>query len=82
MVMQPCSKLSRIRDHLAADRRVIGYKLLNPKDVKNIKSTTAPNDDQCLHMLIKWLETGPSASYSTLIDALNKHGLLKMKVLK
>ena len=67
--------LSRIRDYLAADWRVIGYELLKPKDVENIESTTALNDIKCLDMLIKWLESDPSASYSTLIDALNEHDL-------
>ena len=62
--------LTRISGHIAAHWRVIGYELLKPKDVKNIESTTAHNDDKCLDMLIKWLESDSSASYSTLIDAL------------
>ena len=80
--------LSRIRGYLAADWRIIGYELLKPEDVKNIESTTAPNDDKCLDMLIKWLESDTSASYSNLIDALNEHDLhdaaekIKNKVLK
>ena len=80
--------LSRIRGYLAADWRVIGYELLQPEDVENIESTTAPNDVKCLDMLIKWLKSDPSASYSTLIDALNEHEFVnaaeqvKKKVLK
>ena len=80
--------LSRIRGYLAANWRVIGYELLQPEDVENIESTTAPNDAKCLDMLIKWLKSDPSATYSTLIDALNEHDLInaaeqvKKKVLK
>jgi len=80
--------LSRIRGYLAADWRVIGYELLKPEDVETIESTTASNDDKCLDMLIKWLESDTSASYSKLIDALYEHDLLnaaeqiKSKVLK
>ena len=80
--------LSRIRGYLAAEWRVIGYELLRPEDVKNIDSTTAPNDVKCLDMLIKWLESDTSASYSKLINALYEHELLnaaeqiKSKVLK
>ena len=80
--------LTRIRGYLTAHWRVIGYELLQPEDVKSIESTTAPNDVKCLDMLIKWLESDPSASYSTLIDALNENDLhdaaeqIKKKVLK
>ena len=80
--------LSRISGHIAANWRVIGYELLQPKDVKSIELTTALNDDKCLDMLIKWLESDPSAKYSTLIDALNELDLhnaaeqIKKKVLK
>ena len=80
--------LSRIRGCLPVDWRVIAYELLQPEDVKSIETTTAPNDVKCLNMLIKWLESNPSASYSALIDALNENDLheaaeqIKKKVLK
>ena len=80
--------LSRITGYLAANWRLIGYELLKPEDVRNIESTTASNDNKCLDMLIKWVETDTSASYSKLIDALNEHNLhnaaekIKNKVLK
>ena len=80
--------LSRITGCLAAYWRVLGYELLKPEDVKNIECTTAPNDNKCLDMLIKWLESDTSASYSKLIDALDEHDLhnaaeqIKNKVLK
>ena len=80
--------LSRITGYIAAYWRIIGYELLKPEDVKNIESTTVPNDDKCLDMLIKWLESDTSASYSKLIDALNEHDRhdaaekIKNKVLK
>ena len=80
--------LSRITGYVAAYWRIIGYELLKPEDVKNIESTTAPNDVKCLDMFIKWLESDTNASYSKLIDALNEHDLhdaaekIKNKVLK
>ena len=68
--------LSRITSLLAADWRFVGYELLkNSQDVKNIESTPASNNNKCLDMLIKWVESETSASYSKLIDALNEHGL-------
>ena len=68
--------LSRITGHLAADWRIVGYELLeNAQDVKSIESTTASNNDKCLDMLIKWLESDTSACYSKLIDALKEHNL-------
>ena len=67
--------LSRISGYLSAHWRAVGYELLQPEDVKSIESTTASNDDKCLDMLIKWLESDPSASYSALIDALNENEL-------
>ena len=80
--------LTRIRGYLTAHWKVIGYELVQPEDVKSIESTAAPNDVKCLDMLVKWLESNPSASYSTLIDALNENDLhnaaeqIKKKVLK
>ena len=80
--------LSRITSCLTADWRRIAYELLKPEDVKSIELSTKPNDDKCLDMLIKWLETDTSASYSKLIDALHEHDLpsvaeqIKDKVLK
>ena len=80
--------LSRITSHFAADWRRIAYELLEPKDVKNIAATTKSNEEKCLDMLIKWLETDISASYSQLIDALNEQDLqnaaetIKDRVLK
>ena len=80
--------LSRITSCLTADWRRIAYELLKPEYVKSIDSSTKPNDDKCLDMLIKWLETDTSASYSKLIDALHEHDLpsvaeqIKDKVLK
>ena len=80
--------LSRITSYLTADWRKIAYELLKPEDVKNIESSTKPNNDKCLDMLIKWLETDTSASYSKLIDALYEYDLpsaaekIKDKVLK
>ena len=80
--------LSRITIYLTADWRRIAYGLLKPEDVRNIESSTKPNDDKCLDMLIKWLETDTSASYSKLIDALHEYDLpraaeqIKDKVLK
>ena len=80
--------LSRITGCLAAYWRVLGYELLKPEDVKNIECTTASNDNKCLDMLIKWLESDTSASYSQLIDALVEHDLhnaaeqIKNKMLK
>ena len=80
--------LSRITGDLTDHWRIIGYELLKPEDVKNIECTTASNVDKCLDMLIKWLESDPSASYSKLIDALDEHDLhnaaerIKNKVLK
>ena len=80
--------LSRITGYLAADWRIIGYELLKPEDVKSIECTTVSNNNKCLDMLIKWLESDTSASYSKLIDALDEHDLhnaaeqIKNKVLK
>ena len=68
--------LSRITDILTADWRRIGYELLEPKYVKNIESTTKQNEEKCLDMLIKWLETDTSASYSKLIEAFIECNLL------
>ena len=67
--------LSRITDLLAADWKRVGYELLKPEDVHNIESTTVNNDTKCLNMLVKWLESDLSASYSKLIDALNEYKL-------
>ena len=64
--------LSRITSFLTDHWRRIAYELLQPQDVKSIESTTKSNDDKCLDVLIKWLETDPSASYSKLIEALNE----------
>ena len=80
--------LSRITVYLAADWRIIGYELLKPEDVNNIECTTVSNKDKCLNMLIKWLASDTSASYSKLIDALNEYDLhnaaerIKNKVLE
>ena len=68
--------LSRITSYLAADWKIVGYELLeNPQDVDIIESTTASINNKCLDMLIKWLKSDTSASYSKLIDALNEHNL-------
>ena len=67
--------LSRITSLLAADWRHVGYELLQPEDVDTIESTTTTNNDKCLNMLMKWLKSDISASYSKLIDALNEHEL-------
>ena len=67
--------LSRISDLLAADWKRVGYELLKPEDVHSIESTTVNNDTKCLNMLVKWLESDPSASYSKLIDALIEYKL-------
>ena len=80
--------LSRISCSLAAHWKNIACELLNLEDVKNIDSTTKNNEDKCLDMLIKWLETDTTATYSKLIDALCEHNLdavaeqIKDKVLK
>jgi len=80
--------LSRVTSYLTADWRRIAYELLKPEDVKNIAATTKSNEEKCLDMLIKWLETDINASYSQLIDALNEQDLqnaaekIKEKVLK
>ena len=62
--------LSQITDYLASNWRRIGFQLLEPEHVQNIESTTKPNVDKCLDMLIKWLETDKNPTYSRLIDAL------------
>ena len=68
--------LSWITGCLAAYWRVLGYELLKPEDVKNIECiTVSNNNNKCLDMLIKWLESDTSASSSKLIDALNEHDL-------
>ena len=59
--------LSRITDHLAAHWKRIGYELLELDDVESIDSTAKTDDKKCLDMLIKWLKTDPSASYSKLV---------------
>ena len=66
--------LSRINGDLIMtdDWRNIGYELLEPGDVKSIDSTAKHEKAKCLDMLIKWLETDTSASYSKLIGALNE----------
>ena len=80
--------LSRITSCLTTYWRIMAYELLEPEDVKSIESSTKPNNDKCLDMLIKWLETDTSASYSKLIDALYENDLpsvaeqIKDKVLK
>ena len=80
--------LARITGHLAAHWRRIGYELLELDDVESINSTAKTDDDKCLDMLIKWLQTDSSASYSKLIEALDEHDLtsavekIKNKVLK
>jgi len=80
--------LCRITSFLTDHWRKIAYELLQPQDVKRIESTTKSNDDKCLDMLIKWLETDPSASYFKLIEALNEYDLssaaekAKKKILK
>ena len=81
--------LSRITSLLAADWRFVGYELLkNSQDVTNIEATTASNNNKCLDMFLKWVESDTSASYSKLIDALKKHRLnnvadeIKNEVLK
>ena len=80
--------LSRITGYFAAYWRIIGYELLKPEIVKSIECTTASNDDKCLDVLIKWLESDTTATYSKLINALHEHDLhnaaenIKIKVLK
>ena len=80
--------LARITGHLAAHWRRIGYELLELDDVESINSTAKTDDDKCLDMLIKWLQTDSSASYSKLIEALDEYDLtsavekIKNKVLK
>ena len=67
--------LSRINCYLTAYWKKIAYELLNLEDVKNIDSTTKDNEEKCLDMLIKWLETDTTATYSKLMDALCEHNL-------
>ena len=45
---------------------------MEPEYVQNIESTTKSNDDKCLDMLVKWLETDTTASYFKLINALKE----------
>ena len=74
--------LSRITGHLAAHWKRIGYELLELKDVESINSIAKTDDEKCLDMLIKWLTTDPSATYSKLIDALNEYDDLSSAVEK
>ena len=67
--------LSRINAELTEDWRNIGYELLKPDDVENIDSSTKHDKAKCLDMLIKWLKTDPSATYSKLIEALRRYNL-------
>ena len=67
--------LSRIAGDVMDDWRGIGYELLEPDDVKNIESTSKRDKAKCLDMLVLWLETDPSASYSKLIEALRIYDL-------
>ena len=67
--------LSRITGDLKDDWRGIGYELLEPDDVKSIDSTAKHEKAKCLDMLIKWLETDSSASYSKLIEVLHINDL-------
>ena len=67
--------LSRIAGDLKEDWRGIGYELLEPDDVENIDSTKKQDKAKCLDMLIKWLKTDPSASYSRLIEVLHIYDL-------
>ena len=67
--------LSQISNYFADDWKKISFKLLEHADVKSIGSTNDPNDEKCLEMLVKWLETDTSATYSKLIDALCEHDL-------
>ena len=80
--------LSQITDDLVPNWNRIGFQLLESKHVKNIQSETKPNVDKCLDMLMKWLETDTSATYSKLINALylldcqNTAEQIKKKLLK
>ena len=67
--------LSRINCFLTAHWKKIACELLNLENVKNIDSTTKNNEEKCLDMLMKWLETDTTATYSKLIDALYEHSL-------
>lgn len=62
--------LSQVSNYLVPNWSRIGYQLLDPQYVKNIESTTKRNADKCHDMLMQWLETDTSATYSKLLDVL------------
>ena len=80
-------KLSLFTSLIAAHWKFVGDQLLKPQYVKIIASRNESPEELCREMLLKWLETDTSASYSKLIDTLNKcdlndtAGQIKNKVL-
>ena len=69
--------LARIKCHFAVHWRDTGYELLThtPEDVDIIGHSNKSEEDKCLDMLKRWVETDVNASYSKLIDALHEYKL-------
>ena len=62
--------VSLFTDYILPDWIRIGYQLFDSKHVQRIVATNKSDVDKCLDMLIQWLDTDTSATYSKLVDVL------------